>query len=250
MCHGNLRGLTMYLIAPTALFAGASVPLGIQISNPGARSRFGIALAVLRSETWVWTNVEPQGSTQVQVRFQAPTRGWHAMPALTAETRFPMGTFRVWTVWRPASKVLIYPAPEPSPPPLPAGEPDAKGRHSAQRHSSGELDGLRVYRRGDPRKQIVWKKAAKSDALISRDTEEAQPLELWLDLAATAQAIRNRPSPQGAAVHELALSRLCAWVLQAESRGLRYGLRLGGLALPPDRGPAHQQRCLQALALA
>jgi hypothetical protein len=25
------------------------------------------------------------------------------VPTLTAETRFPLGTFRVWTVWRPAA---------------------------------------------------------------------------------------------------------------------------------------------------
>ncbi|WP_293662524.1 DUF58 domain-containing protein [Rhodoferax sp. OV413] len=250
VCHGNLRGLTMHLIAPSATFAGASVPLDIKISNPGPRSRCGLALAVLRSGQWVWTDVGPQGSAQVQVRFQATTRGWHAIPALTAETRFPLGTFRVWTVWHPASKVLVYPTPEPSPPPLPPGEPGASGQHPAQRHSSGELDGLRAYRRGDPRKQIVWKKAAKSDALVSRDTEEAQPLDLWLDLAPTLQTVRSRQGPLGAAVRELALSRLCAWVLQAESRGLRYGLRLGGQVLPPDSGPAHQQRCLQALALA
>jgi uncharacterized protein (DUF58 family) len=250
MCHGNLRGLTMHLIAPSALFAGASAPLDIQVSNPGTRSRFGLALAVLRSGQWVWTDVGPQGSAQVQVRFQAPTRGWHATPALTAETRFPLGTFRVWTVWHPASKVLVYPAPEHSPPPLPIGGPGAKEDHPAQRHSSGELDGLRAYRRGDPRKQIVWKKVAKSDALVSRDTEEAQPLALWLDLAATVHTLRSRPGPEGAAAQEWALSRLCAWVLQAESLGLRYGLRLGAQVLHPDSGPAHKQRCLQALALA
>ena len=45
------------------------------------------------------------------------------LPALTALSLFPMGTFRVWTVWRPAAALLVYPAPEPHPPALPPGQP-------------------------------------------------------------------------------------------------------------------------------
>jgi hypothetical protein len=44
------------------------------------------------------------------------------------------------------------------------------------------------------------------------------------------------------------LSRLCAWVLQAERLGLDYGLRLGTVAVGPDQGEAHKRRCLEALA--
>ena len=247
VCHRNLRGLTMHLIAPDAVFAGASVLFGIQINNTGKRARYGIALAALRSGQWTWTDVGPQATAKVQLQFSAAARGRQPVPALTAETRFPLGTFRVWTVWRPSALVLVYPAPEPKPPPLPAGEPRPSGDHRAPRHSSGEFDGVRAYRRGDPLKQIVWKKAAKTDALVSRDTQHAQHQELWLDLAATEQALCSRAP---GAARELALSRLCAWVLQAEARGLRYGLRLGSQELAPDSGPAHQQRCLQALALA
>lgn len=247
VCHGTLSGLTMHLIAPEAHFARASVPLSIQLNNPSKRTRYGIGLAVLGSGHWSWTDVGPQGSAKVQISFPAAARGLHALPTLTAETRFPLGTFRVWTVWRPASKVLVYPAPEPNPPPLPPGEPRGGGAPTVQRHATGEFDGVRAYRRGDPLKLVVWKKAAKSDELVSRDAQHAQRLELWLDLAAVESHLRGRATGD---VRELALSRLCAWVLQAETRGLRYGLRLGSRELPPDSGPAHQKNCLQALALA
>jgi hypothetical protein len=30
---------------------------------------------------------------------------------LSAQTLFPLGTFRVWTLWRPASQLLVYPQP-------------------------------------------------------------------------------------------------------------------------------------------
>jgi uncharacterized protein (DUF58 family) len=96
---------------------------------------------------------------------------------------------------------------------------------------------VRAYRRGDPLKLVVWKKAAKNDELVSRDTVHAQRSELWLDLQWTGQ---------GDLEHKL--SRLCAWVLLAEKRGLDYGLRLGAQEIAPSTGPAHQSRCLQALA--
>ena len=246
VCHGTLRGITMHLVAPDAQFAGASVHIPIHIQSERKGVRYGIGLAVLGTQHWSWADVPSQGSAKVQVAFQPEQRGLHRVPALTAETRFPLGTFRVWTVWRPAAQVLVYPAPEAHPPPLPPGEPRTGGAATVRPQSTGEFDGVRAYRRGDPLKLVVWKKAAKADELVSRDTQQSQRFELWLDLAQAAQGLG--PSRENAREH--ALSRLCAWVLLAEKQGLRYGLRMPGTELPPDSGPAHQKNCLQALALA
>lgn len=242
VCHATLRGLTMTLIAPPAHYAGANVPIDIQLSNPRRSTRHGIGLAVLGTPHWSWTDVPAQGSARVQVAFRPPHRGQHRLPTLTAETRFPLGTFRVWTVWRPAAQMLVYPAPEPHPPPLPPGEPRSGGAATAQRHRTGEFDGVRAYRRGDPLKLVVWKKVAKAGEWVSRDTAQAQRLELWLDLAHTGIA-------GGTAQLEPQLARLCAWVLLAEQRGLLYGLRLPGVEIAPGQGATHQKNCLQALAM-
>jgi uncharacterized protein (DUF58 family) len=48
---------------------------------------------------------------------------------------------------------------------------------------------------------------------------------------------------------EQKLSRLCAWVLQADQQGLDYGLRLPAVDIPPGSGEAHKRQCLEALAL-
>ena len=238
VCHANLRGLAMHLLAPHAAFAGASTTFDLQLSNQRKQPRPAIAVAVLGSGHWSWTDVPAQGSCRVQVGFAPPQRGVQPVPTLTLETRFPLGTFRVWTVWRPASSLVVYPRPEAYPPPLPAAQAVATGQAQAtQNHPTGEFDGVRAYRRGDPLKQVVWKKAAKSGELVSRDTVHAQRSELWLDL-----------QQAGAGDLEHRLSRLCAWVLLAEKRGLDYGLRLGGQEIAPACGAAHQSRCLQALA--
>ncbi|MEY4883440.1 MAG: hypothetical protein RIS34_1294 [Pseudomonadota bacterium] len=239
VCHGTLRGITMNLIATDACFAGANATIGINIHGNRGSVRYGIGLSVLGSRHWVWTDVPGQGSATVHVAFKPAQRGLHRVPTLTAETRFPLGTFRVWTVWRPAAKVWVYPAPEAHPPPLPAGEPRSGGAASARRQSSGEFEGVRAYQRGDPLKLIVWKKVAKADELVSRDAQQVQRFELWLDHAHT-----------GTTSPELKLSRLSAWVLQAEKMGLDYGLRLAGQDLAPSHGEAHKKRCLEALALA
>ena len=209
VCHGTLRGLTMNLLQPDPQFAGASTTLSVVLSNTRKQVRHSIGLAVLdatHEDHWTWTDVPAQGSCTVQVAFQPVQRGLHRIPPLTAETRFPLGTFRVWTVWRPAAQVLVYPAPELHPPPLPPGEPRSGGAAASRVQNSGEFEGVRAYRRGDPLKLVVWKKAAKSDELVSRDTMQAQRQELWLDYHQC-----------GVAEREARLSRLAAWVLQALS---------------------------------
>ena len=240
VCHGTLRGLTMNLMTPDAQFAGASATLSVVLTNSRAAVRYGIGLAVLdatHEDRWVWADVPGQGQTTVQVAFKPERRGLHRVPPLTAETRFPLGTFRVWTVWRPAAQVVVYPAPEAFPPPLPPGEPRAGGAAVTRVHSSGEFDGVRAYRRGDPLKLVVWKKAAKADELVSRDTQQAQRYELWLDYAQAGAGVEHK------------LSRLTAWVLQADRLGVDYGLRLPGQQIKPAAGEAHKRRCLEALAI-
>ena len=215
----------------------------MQLASERRTPRVSIALAVYGSGHWAWTDVPAQGIAHVEVAFTPARRGLHRVPTLPAETRYPLGTFRVWTVWRPAAEVLVYPAPEPGAPPLPPGEPRAGGTGSAPTHGTGDFEGVRAYRRGDPLQLVVWKKAAQalasgSDALVSRDAQQSQRHELWLDTAHT-----------GLADPEARLSRLTAWVLQADRLGLNYGLRLPGREIAQGNGPAHRRNCLEALAL-
>ena len=254
VCHGTLRGLAMHLIAPSAHYAGSAAAFDIKLSNEKRSIRYGIGLSVFnpsvkstKQDHWSWADVPAQGSSTVQVAFKPERRGLHRLPTLTAETRFPLGTFRVWTVWRPAAQMLVYPAAEANPPSLPPGEPRSGGAaHTARAQNSGEFDGVRTYRRGDPLKLVVWKKAAKADendsresgGLVVRDTQQAQRHELWLDYV---QA--------GTGGQEQKLSRLCAWVLNADKLAIDYGLRLPALEIKPGCGEAHKRLCLEALAL-
>jgi len=243
--HATLRGLELQLPAPPPQFLGNACTVSVRLQNHSKSPRFGLALAFVDHPVWVWSELPAQQSITLQLSWYAPQRGRLALPAMTLESRFPMGAFRAWTVWRPASKVLVYPAPEQGAPALPIDEIvfEAGGLSVPSVQRDLAWDGLRPYRRGDSLKQIAWKPSAKtmasgSSALISRDRPAAQSAPLWLDYGNT-----------GLTDKEARLSRLCAWARGADSQGLVYGLRLPGGIVEPNTGATHLAQCLEALAL-
>ncbi len=243
LTHNTLRGLTLYLKPAAAVFAGDPAALEVVLSSPRTpRHGIGLKVEAARNATLTWVDVPAGGQATARVSFVPPMRGRHAVPTLSAETRFPLGLFRAWTVWRPAAQVLVFPAPERPAAPLPAMRPVPGGPTQVRQLQGGEFEGVRAYRRGDPARLVFWKKAAKAieigGDLVSRDTSASAHRELWLDWQGC-----------GTLASEERLSRLTAWVLAAERAGASYGLVLPGVDLPRAHGQAHQRRCLEALAL-
>jgi uncharacterized protein (DUF58 family) len=240
--HATLRGLTLHLRPTSAVFAGDAALLEIVLTNPGSE-RHGVGLhfqdRATHGTSFVWTDVPALGQAHARLSIVPATRGVHAVPALVAETLFPFGLFRAWTLWRPAAQVLAWPRPEVPTPPLPPSSALPDDHRAQQSRSDGaELDGVRAWRRGDTLRQVLWKKVARSGELVSRDTAGATARELTLDWQATGgQQVEQR------------LSRLAAWVLAAERAGHDYRLRLPGQELPPGHGDGHRRAALDALAL-
>ncbi len=242
--HATLRGLTLHLRPMAPAFAATPAGLDVVLTSPSS-ARYGIGLRLLdaAAATLVWTDVPAGGQATTHVTFVPPRRGRHAAPTLSAETRFPLGLFRAWTVWRPAAELLVYPKLEAQPPPLPAARAIAGGPTSSRSSDGGEIEGVRAYRRGDPMKVIAWKKAAQAletgAELVSRDTSVSARRELWLD-----------EETCGALAAEDRLSRLAAWVMAAARVEVEYGLRLSSGTVEPGDGEGQRLRCLEALALA
>lgn len=247
--YRNLLSLQFSLHAPQTQFAGQALRLELRIDNPSRRARYALGIRHYQDEGDSMADVGAQASTTVQLAVLAQRRGWQSLPAVVVETRFPLGVFRMWSVFRSSENALVYPTPEAHPPPLPLGAADAgTGTSASLRAASGEFDGVRGYRRGDPLKLVVWKKAASamatemggSSRFVVRDNQHQAQQDLWLDA-----------SHSGLAEREAQLSRLTAWVLAADQQGLRYGLRVqAGGEIAPDTGAEHRMSCLRALALA
>jgi len=241
--HATLRGLTLHLKPVAPVFVGDAVLLDVVLTSPGS-ARFGIGLKVASAapDSLSWINVPALGQASAQLSFVATTRGRNEVPTLRAETRFPLGLFRTWTVWRPATQLLVYPKPEYPAAALPPSRAVPGGAAKTRVNDGGEVEGVRAYRRGDPLKLVAWKKAAKAietgGDLVSRDTSTAVHQALWLDWQGC-----------GSLAPEERLSRLTAWTLAAARSNAEYGLRLPGQELDLAGGDLHRRHCLEALAL-
>ena len=241
--HNNLRGVVLALAPPEPTYEGSAGRLKLVLTAP-KKHRFGISLWCAGELLPVATDVEPGAPSSVTLSFPCLTRGLHAVPRISLETRFPLGLWRAWSHWRPSAamgaRIMVYPKPESPAKPLPNAAPAASGGDaSAHRQSvGGEFDGVRAYRAGDTLKRLVWKKYAKSDELVSRDDMALVKSMLVLDF-----------NDAGGADTELRLSRLTAWVLACERQDLPFTLQLPQGRVECDHSQTHTHAALHELAL-
>ena len=251
----NLAGLALAATPGNPVFAGSRALFTLRLINRSSRPRHAIHVAVSGSPAAPGlADIAAHGETAVSIGMPARQRGWLNAPAVRLSGSFPLGLFVAWCHWQPEARVLVYPQPEQDAPPLPwpagtiqqarqPGWPDLPG-------GALELAGVRAYQPGDPLQRLAWRQIARHDGehLFSKQFQPG--------------ADAPKRAPHGthgklmldyAALHALApearLSRLAAWVLQAESTGLPYGLRLGVLTLAPALGAGQRDACLRALAL-
>ncbi len=243
MTHRMLRGLTLHLRPVSPVFAGDTAVLEAVLSSPaGPRYGVGLRLHGADAATLGYTDVPSGGQAVLHLGFVPATRGQHLLPTLSAETRFPLGLFRAWAEWRPAMPLTVYPQPERPASPLPPARAVPGGLMRSRTSSSGEFEGIRLYRRGDPLKSIAWRQSAKAMAsggeLISRDSSSQSQQQLWLDWQGC-----------GIAGTEARLSRLAAWIVEADQRDAAWALSLPGREIPMGQGRAHRHHGLETLAL-
>lgn len=237
----NLVGLGLRAGRADPVFAGEPVVLQIVIRNRSRLARYAIdieAPGIARPQP----ADAPAGVEQpVQLALPATRRGWLTAPRFTLRTTYPLGIWQCWSWWHPAVRILVYPRPETPAVPLPQ---DAAPTGEAGTGGAGgeDFSALRAYREGDTPRQIAWTAVARSASgeLLTKQFDGGARGELWLDW----QALPSRIDA------ELRIERLTRWVLDAEAQGVRYGLRLPGAVLAPDRGAVHRARCLEALSLA
>lgn len=231
----NLVGIRLSVTPGRPVFAGETAQASVRIADTLHRPRHAAWLRGAGEDRRI--DLDADGEARLSVSFDTRRRGLAPLPGLFLVSIYPMGLFCAWTrTLRGDSRQLVYPRPAREAP-LPDGH-GAEAGSRAHAGGSGDFDGLRDHRRGDPPSRIHWRASARGTGLKTKlfgGEGAGEVLLRYADAAGDAEA---------------RLSRLCRQVLDAETAGLRYAVELPAASTGFGRGPRHQQDCLALLALA
>ena len=235
--HLNLSGLEVSTGRCQATFAGQPLHYQVCLHNPSSRERHDIGLDI-EGQPGQRFNIRPGEVICIPCEMLVRRRGWHALPAIQVNTRYPLGLMFSWSRgYKTDQKCLVYPAPGKMTP-FPPGQGGSL-EDSGARRGTGHDDfaGLREYRAGDALQHVDWKAYARGMGLHTKEFASGRSPELEFDWQDT----------QGDT--EMRISQLTRWVLEADRLGARYALTLPGRKLQRDSGEQHLERCLKELAL-
>jgi uncharacterized protein (DUF58 family) len=218
------------------VFAGEIAHFQIVFENRGGLERS--SLEAVCGTARARFDVPAHRHCTVELAIRAEKRGWLPLARVTVDTRFPLGFMRAWSYVQPDMRALVYPRPDTAPLPVPDADSET-GDAVSIGAGTDDFAGLRPYQASDSPRHIAWKASARSETLLTKLFAGRASSELWFDWDSL---------PRGMDL-EARLSRLARWILLAEERGLRYGLKLPGMSIPLGEGFPHRERCLRELAL-
>lgn len=228
----NLAHLEIHAGRSDPVFCGETVNFQLHFSNELPRYQ----LVLYGNNHEVRFDLPAGRDSEVYFPQKTHHRGWLPTCRLTLYTEFPLGLFHAWSYLHFDTRCLVYAKPLPGAP-LPAGNaPDGTGKRSIA--GDDDFAGLRSYVPGDALPHIAWKAYARGSGLQVKQFATQVGEELWLDFNDTPDADL-----------EAKLSRLTRWVLEAETQGLRYGLKLPDGEIATGNGEAHRDECLRRIAL-
>jgi uncharacterized protein (DUF58 family) len=218
------------------VFAGDMAQFQIVFENRSDFARHSLDLVCGAAR--VRCDIPARRHCTVELALKAEKRGWLQLARVTVDTRFPLGLMRAWSYVQPDMRALVYPCPDTAPLPAPDADSETGDRVSIGA-GTDDFAGLRPYQASDSPRHVAWKASARSEVLLTKFFAGRASSELWFEWERL---------PRGMHI-EARLSRLARWVMLAEERGLRYGLKLPGTTVPLGEGFLHRERCLRDLAL-
>jgi uncharacterized protein (DUF58 family) len=235
-CHRNLLGITLVAVHAPPMFAHGAGALVLTFENASRAPRPGLQAALDEGVPGT-VDLPSQGRARLELPLTAARRGILVIERLRLTSTHPFGLFRTWTWVHLNVEVVVYPRPAGALP-----RPIASGSHALARPSGSlggdEWLGLKPFRDGDSPRQVAWKAYARGAPLLVKEYAPTGSDLCLFDYALVPLADT-----------EARLAQLARWVVDAEAGGERYGLRMPGSELAPNRGPEHRHRCLAALAL-
>ncbi len=236
----NLIGLSFRAGRVAPVFAGETARFQIQINNPDKRHRLNLQLLPNEHGEGVSVvNTDQPANDTILLDLPCPAtrRGRFNLGRFTVSSRFPLGLYRAWANLDLDMHALVYPRPA-KPAPLPPAEPGRAKQHSQRGQGVDDFRSLRSYVPQDSPRHIHWKAVARGQGMLTKEFSGEGAHERWLSWDSL-----------GNLATEAKLSQLCRWVLDADSIGETYGLRLPGVEIAPNHGESHLSQCLKSLAL-
>ena len=232
----NLLGLAIAPGRAEPVFAGEVARFHLRVRNDQARRR--PALRFIDDGEALLFDLAADSFEERPLQRTTSRRGWLFIGRVVLETRYPLGLIRAWSVLRPDARCLVWPAPEPAPPPLPEGGSGLAGKRAT---SAGDDDfaGLRGHDPADSPRHVAWKVVARGGPMLTKRFTGLDGGDLLLDWYALPTTLDA----------EKRIARLTAWALKAHEQARPFALRLPGVMLAAGRGRSHLHQCLASLAL-
>ncbi len=236
-CHHNLVGLKLKSLGAMPVFSGDPLQFRFVLHNTGNDTRWQLELG-WDGESPARIELEPGEHRSVQLALHTHHRGLAHAPRIQLRSNYPLGLFRAWAWIDMELTGLVYPTPANE---ARGASTGPASQRIAGHDTSGDDDffGMRPWRPGDPPRRIAWKAYARSGQKLVNEYRSGTAMPLWIDWESEADA---DPEQQ--------IARLTRRVLQADTGGWNYGLRIPGYTVVPGRGPQQLHESLKALALA
>jgi uncharacterized protein (DUF58 family) len=235
-CHRNLVRTSLISAAAFPTFAKTRGTLRAVLQNDASFMRYGIEIEP-RDQDASQGDIRPRAQVQIDAGIDAPVRGILRIDRLKISTTFPFGLFRAWGWMHMPIDMIVYPRAHGALP-MPMDSGFKSGQRSQGLAGADEWLGLRPFREGDSPRQVAWKSYARGAPLLVKEYS-AMGAELRMFNFSGLEKLTV----------EARLEQLARWVVDAETRGERYGLIIPLQRIEPDTGPQHRHRCLTALAL-
>jgi len=234
--YRNLSGIQIRSVTVKPVFAGEKAVFKFQVRT-NALSRAVVVFDFLNSEE-TNTDLAADSDNWIDVSGVTEQRGIFKPGDLQISTQYPLGLFRAWSRLYLDMQCVVFPKPLHGP-----FEPlyDSPSNHQEGRQGGPGVEdfhGLRSYKPGDPLQHVSWKAYSRGQGLFTKEFVGQTGTSTILDW----KSLKDQNT-------ERKLSRLCDMVIKAHRLNIAYGLKLPGKTIDPDRGEAHRQKCLKALAL-
>lgn len=233
---------------PTEIYAGRPAVVDVELRNTsGIFPAYGVVVRDLDGRS-VLTELclETGQRRKHSVEVVLPRRGWQELGPWRLEVLLPLGFFLKSKILVAGRQVLVYPRLLPS---ASASVRRGGGRRAPDalesRGREGEVTHLRDYRDGDEMRAMHWKQTARQQhpVVVERKRATEKPVFYVLDAR-----LEDPTDPQQLERFEHLVSEVATGIVQRLREGVRVGLVVGPLLVPPVRNIRRAPLLLRPLA--